>query len=60
LSAAVQPGNYVPMDRAVDVQVARLRKKLSAAPGGRDWIETVRGEGYVFSAAGFDRPVSAP
>jgi DNA-binding response OmpR family regulator len=54
LSAAVRPGNYVPMDRAVDVQVARLRK-LSAAPGGRDWIETVRGEGYVFSAAGFDR-----
>lgn len=51
LSAAVQPGNYVPMDRAVDVQVARLRKKLSAAPGGRDWIETVRGEGYVFTGS---------
>lgn len=49
LSAAVQPGNYLPMDRAVDVQVARLRKKLVAAPGGRDWIETVRGEGYVFT-----------
>lgn len=49
LSAAVQPGNYLPMDRAVDVQVARLRKKLTAAPGGRDWIETVRGEGYVFT-----------
>lgn len=49
LSAAVQPGNYVPLDRAVDVQVARLRKKLCAAPGGLDWIETVRGEGYVFT-----------
>lgn len=49
LSAAVQPGNYMPMDRAVDVQVARLRRKLAAAPDGRDWIETVRGEGYVFT-----------
>lgn len=49
LSTAVQPGSYMPMDRAVDVQVARLRKKLAAAPGGREWIETVRGEGYVFT-----------
>ncbi|MBC7938380.1 MAG: winged helix-turn-helix domain-containing protein, partial [Chitinophagaceae bacterium] len=49
LSAAVQPGSYMPLDRAVDVQVARLRKKLRAAPGGADWIETVRGEGYVFT-----------
>ena len=49
LSAAVQPGNYMPLDRAVDVQVARLRKKLRAAPGGVDWIETVRGEGYIFT-----------
>jgi DNA-binding response OmpR family regulator len=49
LSAAVQPGSYMPLDRAVDVQVARLRKKLRAAPGGIDWIETVRGEGYVFT-----------
>lgn len=50
LSAAVQPGNYMPLDRAVDVQVARLRKKLRAAPGGTDCIDTVRGEGYVFTA----------
>ncbi len=49
LSAAIQQGNYVPLDRAVDVQIARLRKKLAAAPDGRDWIETVRGEGYVFT-----------
>jgi two-component system, OmpR family, phosphate regulon response regulator OmpR len=51
LSAAVQPGNYMPQDRAVDVQVARLRKKLAAAPGAREWIETVRGEGYVFTGS---------
>ncbi len=51
LCAAVQPGNYMPLDRAVDVQVARLRKKLKAAPGGQEWIETVRGEGYVFTGS---------
>jgi len=50
LSLAVQPRNYVPLDRAVDVQVARLRKKLSAASAGHDWITTVRGVGYVFSS----------
>jgi DNA-binding response OmpR family regulator len=49
LSAAVQPGGYVPLDRAVDVQVARLRKKLNAACAGHDWIITVRNVGYVFA-----------
>jgi DNA-binding response OmpR family regulator len=48
LSQAVQPGNYLPLDRAVDVQVARLRKKLRAAMGGEDCIQTARGEGYLF------------
>ena len=32
-------------DRAVDVQISRLRKKLDDG-SGRDVIETVRGEGY--------------
>ena len=35
----------VPFDRAIDVQLSRLRKKL--AP--RDWIRTVRGGGYLFA-----------
>ena len=48
LSAAVQPGSYAPLERAVDVQVARLRRKLPATAQGDEWIETVRGEGYVF------------
>jgi DNA-binding response OmpR family regulator len=52
LAAAVQPGNYMPLDRAVDVQVARLRKKLRAATGGPDCIQTLRGEGYRFSPCG--------
>jgi len=48
LNAAVQPGNYRPLDRTVDMQVARLRKRLAAALAGADWIRTVRGEGYAF------------
>ncbi len=48
LSEAVQPGSYKPLDRTVDVQVARLRRKLRAASPGKEWVDTVRGEGYVF------------
>lgn len=49
LNAAVQPGSYMPLDRAVDVQIGRLRKKLMLIPGGDQLIETVRGEGYTFT-----------
>jgi DNA-binding response OmpR family regulator len=52
LNQAVQPGNYKPQDRTVDVQVARLRRKLHEASPGTDWIDTVRGEGYVFVPRG--------
>ena len=48
LSEAVQAGSYRPQDRTVDVQVARLRRKLAEVQPGADWIDTVRGEGYVF------------
>jgi two-component system OmpR family response regulator len=36
-------------DRAIDVQVSRLRRKLASCPGGEDIIKTVRGAGYLFS-----------
>lgn len=36
-------------DRAIDVQLSRLRKKL-ADQGGKDLIKTIRGDGYLFSA----------
>jgi DNA-binding response OmpR family regulator len=48
LSNAVQNGRYKPLDRTVDVQIARLRSKLAQASPGADWIATVRGEGYAF------------
>jgi two-component system OmpR family response regulator len=35
-------------DRAIDVQISRLRKKLEDG-AGRDPIRTVRGEGYMFA-----------
>lgn len=52
LSEAVQSGGYKPQDRTVDVQVARLRRKLDEAAPGNAWIDTVRGEGYVFVPRG--------
>lgn len=52
LSEAVQSGGYKPLDRTVDVQVARLRRKLAEAAPGSEWIDTVRGEGYVFVPRG--------
>lgn len=47
LAAASQPGNYRPLERAVDVQIARLRKKLREATGA-ETIVTVRGQGYAW------------
>ena len=38
-------------DRAIDVQVSRLRRKLTAGAGGAELIRTVRNEGYLFVPA---------
>lgn len=35
-------------DRAIDVQMSRLRRKLAAGSGGEDLVRTVRNEGYMF------------
>lgn len=40
-------GDSDAFDRAVDLSISRLRRKL-AAHGGGDMVETVRGEGYRF------------
>ena len=37
-------------DRAIDVQISRLRRKLDDGRGGADLIRTIRNEGYVFMA----------
>jgi len=36
-------------DRAIDVQISRLRKKLDDGASGVELIRTVRNEGYVFT-----------
>jgi DNA-binding response OmpR family regulator len=38
-------------DRAIDVQVGRLRKKLDEANGAEALIRTERGAGYVFTVS---------
>ena len=58
LSDAVQAGAYRPLDRTVDVQVGRLRRRLASVMPGGDWIETVRGEGYAFVPRGSLQPGS--
>jgi len=37
-----------PFDRALDVHVSALRKKLGPLPGGGERIKTVRGVGYLY------------
>ena len=49
LTRAAQVGNYRPLERAVDVQIARLRRKLREADRNAQWIVTARGEGYVWA-----------
>ncbi|MFC0204571.1 response regulator [Novosphingobium soli] len=38
-------------DRAIDVQLSRLRRKLAEGQGGGEIIRTVRNEGYLFVPA---------
>ena len=40
-----------PFDRSVDNQVSRLRRKIEEDPGRPELIKTVRGGGYVLTAA---------
>ena len=41
----------VPFDRAIDVQISRLRRKIEADPADPQIIKTVRGGGYMFTPA---------
>jgi DNA-binding response OmpR family regulator len=36
-------------DRAIDVQISRLRQKLGDNPRNPMWIKTIRGTGYLFA-----------
>jgi len=39
-----------PFDRAVDVQIGRLRRKIEADPAQPELIKSIRGAGYLFTA----------
>ncbi len=50
-----RPATSDAFDRAIDVQISRLRRKLDDG-SGRELIRTVRGEGYVFAAQMTTKP----
>ena len=50
LMSALHGREAGPYDRAIDVQVARLRRKVEADPDNPVLIKSVRGAGYVFAA----------
>jgi two-component system phosphate regulon response regulator OmpR len=41
-------GEFDAYDRAIDIQIARIRKKLGDDPKSLNLIKTVRGVGYMF------------
>jgi two-component system phosphate regulon response regulator OmpR len=41
-------GNFDVYDRAIDIQIGRIRKKINDDPRNPDLIKTVRGVGYMF------------
>jgi len=45
----VRGQEWSPLDRSIDTQVGRLRKKIERDPANPDLIKTVRGVGYVFA-----------
>jgi DNA-binding response OmpR family regulator len=50
LLAATRVHDEEVMDRSVDIQILRLRRKLEADPSQPQFIRTERGVGYVFAA----------
>ena len=54
LGLEVGADDYLPKPFEPRELVARLRRKLRAARPGRDWIKTLRGEGYVFTLGGLE------
>jgi two-component system phosphate regulon response regulator OmpR len=47
----VKGRDWAAFDRAIDTQVARLRKKVEPDPQNPRLIKTVRGAGYIFATA---------
>ncbi len=50
LMGRIHGRNAGPFDRAIDVQIGRLRRKVESDPANPELIKSVRGAGYLFSA----------
>lgn len=51
LSSAALGRPYQRADRTVDVHISNIRRKLGSKPDGGDWIQTIRGVGYLWATA---------
>lgn len=51
LCAAMKEERYIPTPRALDVKIARIRKKIHDNGVQPNIIKTIRGVGYMFSAS---------
>lgn len=52
-------GNWAPLDRTIDNQVARLRKKIERDPAHPMLIKTVRGIGYMLTENAIAREIQS-
>ena len=50
LSADTAPEDWSPLDRSIDNQVSRLRRKIEQDPKNPRYIKTVWGGGYMFTS----------
>lgn len=50
LCEAAREKNYVPTPRAIDIKIARIRKKIGDSASAPEFIKTIRGVGYMFAA----------
>jgi two-component system response regulator CpxR len=48
LSHAVLGRDALPLERSLDMQISRLRRKLGPYADGSDRIRSIRGEGYMY------------
>ncbi len=48
LSTLVFGHDILPMNRSLDMQISRVRRKLGPNPDGSERIRSIRGEGYIY------------
>jgi DNA-binding response OmpR family regulator len=56
LTNLIQGRDWDPMDRSIDIRVARLRSKIESDPERPQLIRTMRGIGYMYMPQSPERP----